>query len=43
MTKLGAAALYNTGPLKFTAGYRYNKESSRTAARCCVTTTGGQA
>ena len=25
MTKLGAAALYNTGPLKFTAGYRYNK------------------
>jgi predicted porin len=25
MTKLGAAALYNTGPFKFTAGYRYNK------------------
>ncbi|MGY2486541.1 porin [Cupriavidus sp. CP313] len=25
MTKLGAAALYNTGPFKFTLGYRYNK------------------
>ncbi len=25
VTKLGAAALYNTGPFKFTAGYRYNK------------------
>ncbi|MBB2920002.1 putative porin [Cupriavidus alkaliphilus] len=25
MTKLGAAALYRTGPFKFTLGYRYNK------------------
>lgn len=25
MSKYGAAALYNTGPFKFTAGYRYNK------------------
>lgn len=25
MTKLGAAGLYNTGPFKFTLGYRYNK------------------
>ncbi|MDK3023414.1 porin [Cupriavidus taiwanensis] len=25
MSKYGAAALYNTGPFKFTLGYRYNK------------------
>ncbi len=25
MSKYGAAALYNTGPFKFTVGYRYNK------------------
>ncbi|UBM10122.1 porin [Cupriavidus metallidurans] len=25
VNKYGAAALYNTGPFKFTAGYRYNK------------------